>query len=85
MKAKVPVSRGQPCESIETRKAVKVQQRLSSLWLESNNRLLSTSSPPDPSKLCQSQYVGDSKLDYVASSESPRPRVSNHAVMHGLA
>lgn len=48
MKAKVPVSRGQPCESIETRKAVKVQQRLSSLWLESNNRLLSTSSPPDP-------------------------------------
>jgi len=41
VKAKVPVSRGQR-ESIETRKAVKVQQRLSSLWLESNNRLLSS-------------------------------------------
>jgi len=75
VKAKVPVSRGAQRESIETRKAVKVQQRLSSLWLESNNRLL-WSEVGQPQRLPVHQTQGTSQSQRVANTALPHGRYS---------
>lgn len=75
VKAKVPGSRGAQRESIETRKAVKVRQRLSILWLESNNRLLSTE-VVQPQRLPVHQTQGTSSRGSQIHSPLPHGRYS---------